>query len=505
MSAVDVVVVGAGIGGLAAAMTLAGAGERVLVLERSTTPGGKARVLHVDGVAIDAGPTVLTMPERFDALFASVGLRRGDYIRIAKLPILARHLFPGGDVFDLHDDVARNVAEIAAFASQEDADGYVRFMRHAADLFGRTKAPFMDAPRPTLAELIRAPRQALAMSRVDWRRSLWDALGTFFREPRLRQLFARYATYYGSSPFHAPATLGLIAHVEQQGVYAVEGGMAGLAQGMARAVQDLGATLQTNTEVTGMDTSSGRVRSVVTKDGARIPCRAVVWNGVPGQLAEVLSTQRLVARASSETSLSAVTFAMRARVEGLHPVMHNVCFSSDYPREFRELMAEHRVPSDPTVYICAQGDKAADVQSLLVLINAPPESSTSSPVEPESCWMQTCASLQRCGVTLTPLAQTITTPKDFAALFPGSGGALYGAATHSPWQIFRRPNARSHVPGIYLCGGSTHPGAGVPMVAQSGHLAAHAYLDDCRLMSRSRPRAMPGGTSTRTAKTASMR
>jgi len=212
--------------------------------------------------------------------------------------------------------------------------------------------------------------------------------------------------------------------------------------------------------------------------------------------------------AAKDRSLSAVTWATVARTEGFPLTRHNVFFSGDYAGEFRDLAAGV-TPKQPTVYVCAQdrGDDDAvqpGPERLLCLINAPPTGDTKPPTatEIEQCADRSFRLLAQCGLTLTQEATETTTPEGFHKLFPGTGGALYGPAVHGATATFKRPGARTRVPGLYLAGGSTHPGAGVPMAALSGRLAAASLLQDVNAKdwgstSRSRAAATPGGMSTR--------
>lgn len=220
-----VIVIGAGIGGLAAALTLAAAGLDVTVLERADRVGGKMRSVPVGGSAIEAGPTVFTMRWVFDELFEEAGTSLEAEIGLRPASLLARHAWSGRERLDLFADVATSADAIAAFAGPREAEGYRRFCARAAEVYRTLEGPFIRADRPSPVDL--AQRVGLAGIGSLWRiqpfATLWSALGEYFRDPRLRQLFGRYATYCGASPFEAPATLMLVAHVEQVGVWTVEG------------------------------------------------------------------------------------------------------------------------------------------------------------------------------------------------------------------------------------------------------------------------------------------
>ena len=513
MGADRVVIIGGGMGGLAAAITLARAGYPVTVLERAACAGGKMREVNVAGARIDAGPTVLTMRWVFDALFESTGATLNDYAALRKLSVLARHAWSGGAQLDLFADKGASADAIGAFAGAAEARGYLSFCAEAQRMFETLREPFLTAARPnplTLTSRVGLARlgDLLAIRPFD---TMWTALGAHFRDPRLRQLFGRYATYCGSSPFSAPATLMLVAHVEQDGVWIVEGGMQRLAEALTACAKKLGVCFRFDTEVSHIDVHAGRASGIRLRDGERIDAGAVVCNADPAALAEGQFGQE-AARAvrgfgRSRRSLSAVTWAVQSTTEGFPLLRHNVFFSDDYAAEFDSL--KRTLPSDPTIYVCAQDrddiGQASGSERLFIIANAPAGGDTRpfTSAELHACETNMLNRLNRCGLGITPSAMVRTTPADFNALFPATGGALYGRATQGWAAPFQRPGSRTKIPGLYLTGGGVHPGAGVPMAALSGLLAAQCVLADRASTRRSRPVAMLGGTSTRSAMTSS--
>ena len=296
----------------------------------------------------------------------------------------------------------------------------------------------------------------------------------------------------------------LIAHVEQQGVWMVEGGMHRVAVALAALAARRGASFRYNAEVSEILSEGGRCTGVRLADGERVPAEAVVANADAAALHAGLlgpAAARAVPAPQGVPSLSAVTWCMEARTAGFGLSRHSVFFSDDYKAEFDAIFRDHRLPAQPTTYVCAQdrGDDGAapdGPERLLVLVNAP-AATPLDPQEIETCRQASLDLLRRCGLTIMPERETMTTPADFAALFPGSGGALYGQATHGWKASFSRPGTRTRLPGLYLAGGSVHPGAGVPMAAMSGRLAAARVISDLDSSTRRRPMAMRGGTSTR--------
>jgi 1-hydroxycarotenoid 3,4-desaturase len=516
-----VVVIGAGIGGLTSAALLAARGADVTVLEKEIWVGGKARVVTVGSAQIDGGPTVFTYRAVFDEVFAACGARLEDHVSLRRAEVLARHAWDDAGTLDLFADLEASVDALGRFAGPAAARGYRAFAAEAARIFNVLEEPFLrgdkaSTPVPMMWRIgpARLP-EMLAMRPFD---RMWTALGEHFRDPRLQQLFGRYATYCGSSPFSAPATLMLIAHVEAMGVWLIEGGIHALAKALATLAEQHGARVRTGAKVAEVLTANGRASGVRLANGEVIAADIVICNSDPSALA----TGRLGADARravpaippAKRSLSALVWYAHTETQGFDLSHHNVFFSRDYAAEFGDIAAV-RTPSEPTVYVCAidRGARLSDPplprgkrESLQIIVNAPADGDvhTYSPEEQDRCTKVMTATLNRCGLRLEdPLQHQLMTPQDWERLFPATGGALYGRASHGWAASFQRQGPRTRLAGLYCTGGATHPAAGVPMAALSGQLAARVIAKDLASTRTSLLAAIPGGMSTRSAKTGS--
>ncbi len=495
-----IIVVGAGVGGLVSALLLANRGFEVTILEKEEASGGKLRAQEVGGAHIDAGPTVFTMRWVFEEIFDACGLRLDDHLQLKKAGKIARHFWTTEDYLDLYADKERSAEAIGEFAGRGEAQAFRRFADEAERMYITLRDTFLTAQRPTPISLAKGSglgglSDLVAIRPFD---TMWRSLSTNFSDPRLRQLFGRYATYCGSSPFLAPATLNLVAHVESEGVWLVQNGMHQIARTLESAFARSDGTIRHGERVRSINVARGRANGVTLDSGETLPADFIVANADAAAIAcgefgrdAKIAVPRVLRR---ERSLSAVTWTLLARAQGAPLLRHNVFFSSDYKREFEELIGARKVATDPTVYVCAQDradmdeDLGENTERLLVLINAPPDGDANSfeEGEVERCKERAFNTMERCGLklTYTPQECTITTPTDFHYLFPATGGALYGRASHGWRATFQRPAARTRLRGLYLAGGSTHPGPGVPMAALSGRLAADAIVQDLASTSR---------------------
>lgn len=513
MSTKRVVVIGAGIGGLVTAVDLARQGLAVTVVEKAQGPGGKMREVEVGGTRIDGGPTLFTMAWVFEDLFADAGARLSDYLTLRKAEVLARHAWSETEHLDLYADLERSVDAIARFAGPEEGRRFREFSAHARRIYETLEGPFLRSSRPTPLSLI--TRVGLGrvneVLRIKPYTSMWSLLHQYFRDPRLHALFGRFPTYVGASPLQAPATLMLMAQVEQNGIWLVDRGMYQITAAVARLATERGVTFRYNSEATEIHVEGGRAIGVSLASGERLEADAIVLNADVASLAAGLFGAEVKRAAPpvplAERSLSLMAWTLNARTSGFPLVRHTYFYSNDYAAEFRDVFERYRLPEGPTVYVCAQDRNDWDgigpdgPERLLCLTYAPStgDTHTYDAAEIEQCEERTFSRLAQLGlhVERTPESTVLTTPSQFHRIFPATGGAIYGRAAHGWRTSFTRPASRSKVPRLYLAGGSTHPGPGVPMAGISGRLAAATLIADLASTSRSRGTVTLGGTSMR--------
>lgn len=486
-----IIVIGAGVGGLSASIRLAVAGYRVICLEQHATPGGKMREFHAGGFRWDAGPSVITMRPVFEELFAAAGERLEDSLTLLPVDPLTRYFFPDGKRLDAKLDRAATAAQIAAIEPR-DAAGYAAYLDHAAHLHRVTSPLFVYGKRPRLIDLPAVGvRNALRLEPFS---KLHGSIKGYVRSPHMRQLFGRFATYIGSSPYHAPATLGVIAHVElNEGVWYPQGGIYSIARSLHDLACRVGVDMRLRTRVQHILVKNGRAVGARLESGEEILADAVLANVDAALVYNRLLPQGEAparrARRLGLQKLSCSGFILMLGVRGIHEELahHNIFFCRDYRQEFVDIFDRKIPPREPTIYAAitsktTPGDAPPGHENWFILVNAPA-------VGPEYDWNKRAgeyrevvlAQLARFGYDLRDriVTEQRLTPNDIEAKTASWRGALYGELFDSPWVAFRRPESRAgDVKGLYLCGGTTHPGGGVPMVMLSGKLAAQAIVED---------------------------
>lgn len=487
------IIIGAGAGGLSASVDLAAAGWEVDVFETNAEPGGKMHQRQVGEVGIDGGPTVFTMHWVFDELFRRAGAVFDDRVRLTESRRLARHAWTDGSHLDLFHDIEQSAQAIAEFSDEHNAQGYRAFCEDGELVHNLLRDNFMATAQPSPIGLgYRLIRDGGIKSlAVAPHQSLWKALGHYFSDPRLRQLYGRYATYVGSSPLSTPSTLMLIAHVERQGVWCVDGGMRALAHAIADLATEHGARFHFESPVRSINCINGKATSITLSSGKSFSADAIIFNGDTAALSDGLLGDDVVgsarARTRDERGLSAVTWCVNANTSGFELDHHNVFFAADYEKEFTSIFGSRSICHEPTVYVCAQDRVNGKLttgakERLLLLINAPADGDDSAWTSAKLREQQQKALsvLARGGLNLSfTQEECVTTcPDDWHQRFPGSGGSLYGAASHGMFSSFSRPSSTSRIKGLYLAGGSAHPGPGVPMATLSGSIAARQIQRD---------------------------
>jgi phytoene desaturase len=485
--------VGAGLGGISAAVRLAAEGHQVTLVEKNPLPGGKMNVVESKGFRFDTGPSVVTFPGILANTFQAAGRRMTDYLTLRPLEPVTRYRFADGSGFDMSSNLPRLVSEVGSL-SPDDITGLFRFLAYSRTLYERAGPVFLFRERPRMRDLI--TRRAMDTLRIDAHITMHQAVSRFFKDPRLVQLFDRYATYNGSSPYRAPATLCLIPYIEMAGgAWYIEGGLYRLVEALMQVAQELGVNFQPDTEVSeilieprrGWRTR-GRVVGVRFARGGTLFTDTVILNvdamyAYERLVAEEFRDRRL-ARDMARLEPSCSAFILLLGVEGDYPDLahHNVFFSPDYRAEFDYIFDRGEPAPHPTIYVACTSKSdptqaPAGHLNLFVLANAPA-------LTPDARWpmwqgpyrdtvLGILESHGLPGLRERIVYEQTITPLDLQDRYNAWLGSIYGLSSNSRRTAFRRPpNRAPGCAGLYFVGGSVHPGGGIPLVMLSARLVS---------------------------------
>ncbi|RDI34683.1 phytoene desaturase family protein [Lentzea flaviverrucosa] len=481
-----VAVIGAGMGGLAAAARLARSGHAVTVYEQASGHGGKLGTLQRDGFTFDTGPSLLTLPHVYRDLFASTGAPLDDLVEIVPVEPTCRYRFPDGSELDMPHAEEHVDATLTDAFGPEAARQWRAVLTDAERLWDLVGEPVLQNPLNGVRDLLRRSASVRDLMAIAPWRTLRGVGDRRLTDPRLRMLLDRYATYSGSDPRRTPALMTVIPFIEQRfGGWYVRGGLRGLGDAVYGRCVDLGVNFRFGETVTAIDSGSGGVTGVRLRDGERRSADVVVSDVDAEHLYGDLLADRRSHRPhrmlrKTQPSLSGFVLLLALRGKSQDPVHHRVLFPSDYDAEFDSLFGRHPRPvPDPAVYVCAPDDPAVAPdgdEAWFVLVNAPRHGDVdwTAPGLADSYADRVLRVMADRGLDVRHRVRwrVIRTPADWARDTGAVGGSIYGSSSNGPRAALLRPANRAPVPGLFLVGGSAHPGGGLPLVAMSARIVA---------------------------------
>ena len=487
-----VVVIGAGLGGLSAAIALATEGFDVEIVEKNDKVGGKLNILHKDGFAFDLGPSILTMPHIFEALFASLGKNMRDYVGIEKVEPHWRNFFEDGTTVDLTPDADAMRCELDKL-DPDAADEFARFMAYSKKLCEESEAGYFSKGLDSFWELLRFYGPMRSLMGFDVFRSMDQGVRRFISNPKLVDILNYFIKYVGSSPYDAPALMNLLPHIQfEYGLWYVKGGMYGLAQAMEKLALELGVRIRLNTEVAKICREGSRATAIRLKDGEILSADIVVSNmEVIPAMKQLLNSPAKKLKKMQRFEPSCSGLVLHLGVDRIYPQLaHHNFFYSDKPREhFDAVFHNHHLSDDPTIYLVApcktdptQAPPGCEIIKVLPHI---PHLDPNRPFTPEDYLAfreRVLIKLEHMG--LTDLRKHIVTeeywtPHDIEARYYSNQGSIYGVVADRFKNLgFKAPQRSSELSNLYFVGGSVNPGGGMPMVTLSGQLVRDKILAD---------------------------
>lgn len=473
------VIIGGGLGGLATALRLAAEDWDVAVCEQGRSFGGKMNLWEKSGFRFDTGPSLITMPWVFEDLFKIAGSRLEEQLELDRMCPLAEYVYDDGTRFTYTSVLPEWLATVRQLEPR-DVDGFFRFMKLGARLFEISRETFLRR-RPIDPPDLRSIKALRHLPlRYGWG-NYHRTVEAHFKSPLLRQLYDRYPTYVGSSPYRSPATLAVIPYIEYAfGGWHIRGGLYRIVESLVELARQAGIDLRLDARVEQIERTGRRVNGVRLAGGARLRADVVVMNGDASTTDELLGQERRKA-SPARRSLSGLVFLLGIKRTLPQLPHHSIYFSSDYEREFASLFDERRFPLDPTVYLSApsRSDRSVlkgDGETLFVMANAPALSDEGEWDEAgiDQARESVFARLSKGGfpdISADTVVQDVWTPRRISEGYLMPGGAIYGTHSHGWKNAFMRPpNKDARLAGLYYVGGSSHPGGGTPTVLLSAQI-----------------------------------
>ncbi|WOV87366.1 NAD(P)/FAD-dependent oxidoreductase [Sporosarcina oncorhynchi] len=492
------IVIGGGLGGLSAAISLAQRGYEVSLYEKNGHLGGKLNRLEQDGFGFDLGPSILTMPHIFERLFAGSGKRMQDYVKIVRLEREWRSFFPDGAVLDLYGDLNK-MANENPHLSKRDMKEYAAFLRYAKNLYDMTDEGYFKEGLDTTAQVIKHHGVFSSLKGFDLNSTMFEAIDKRISNPHLRTMLSYFIKYVGSSPYDAPAVLNMMIYMQHaQGCWYVPGGMHKLADALHALAKEAGVSLYTGVEVTKALTRKDQITGVELSDGSVAIANYFISNMevIPFYDKMVDTDQKEIDRLERKFEPSSSGLVLHLGVKKLYPQLnhHNFFFSEDLQGQMDKVFQQHKLPDDPTIYLVNANktdpsQAPAGHENLKVLPHIPhiqdkPFTATDyARLEERVLDKLECMGLTDLRANI--VTRDVWTPHDIERTYGSHRGSIYGTLSDKKKNKgFKHKKHSDRFDNLYFVGGTVNPGGGMPMVTLSGQQVCKAILKRDGLLKR---------------------
>ncbi len=486
MQTAKAIIIGAGVAGIASAIRLALKGFDVKVFEANSYPGGKLSELQFEGFRFDAGPSLFTMPQYVDELFALAKKNPRDYFNYQQLDLVCRYLYEDRTLFDAFADEEKLAREFE-IKTTDTAESIKKFLKKSREIYDITDHIFLQKSLHKISSYINVKTLSslLHFLKIDPFRSMNKANKGFFRDSKTIEYFNRYATYNGSNPYQAPATLNVIPHLEHfYGAFFPVKGMYSIVLSLVKLAEELGVKFTYNTKVAEIKLDGKTVTGITTEQGEFVTGNILISNmDVYFTYTKLLRSRVSPAKViRQERSSSALIFYWGIKKKFKQLKLHNIFFSKNYCEEFDFIWKRKSIYNDPTVYInisskLKEDDAPNDSENWFVMINVPPNVGQDWDELIQHARRNILEKLSR--VLETPVEdylvfEKILDPRDIEDKTSSYQGSLYGTSSNNKYAAFlRHANFSSKIKGLYFAGGSVHPGGGIPLALLSAKIACN--------------------------------
>lgn len=476
------IIIGSGIAGIATAIRLAVKGYAVTVFESNSYPGGKLTEINIDGFRFDAGPSLFTMPQYVDELFTLAGKNPRDYFRYEKLEEICKYFYEDGLYLTASADINEFAKEIEQKTNSSAREVH-KYLSKSETIYEITHKVFLERTLHKLKSYLHwdTLKSALRFGKIDAFRDQNKANQSFFKDERIVQLFNRYATYNGSNPYQAPATLNVIPHFEYHfGAFIPDKGMYSIITSLVKLAKDLGVKFQFDCRVEEIIYSADVVKGIRIKNSTieadLVVSNLDIWFTYKNLLPKFEAPEKLLAQ---QRSSSALIFYWGIKKEYPELGLHNIFFAENYKAEFDAIWHDRKIHTDPTIYLnitskYIKNDAPVNCENWFVMINVPANNDQNWDeliAKARQNIIQKLSRLLKKNIAEDIICEQILDPRSIEQQTGSYQGSLYGNSSNNQFAAFlRHSNFSSKIENLYFCGGSVHPGGGIPLALLSAKI-----------------------------------